>query len=96
MDLRIRGFLDDIISLVNSYDDIPLEARRLALESAMYNCERAANKAIQAQSMEQAQKITKELTQEINDEDNENQLNYTKVEFDNSYSALTSIPDNED
>lgn len=96
MDLRIRGFLDDIISLVNSYDDIPLEARRLALESAMYNCERAANKAIQAQSMEQAQKITKELTQESNDEDNEDQLNYTKVEFDNSCSALTSIPDNED
>lgn len=96
MDLRIRGFLDDIISLVNSYDDIPLEARRLALESAMYNCERAANKAIQAQSMEQAQKITKELTQEIHDEDNEDQLNYTKVEFDNSFSPLTSIPDNED
>ena len=96
MDLRIRSFLDDIISLVNSYDDIPLEARRLALESAMYNCERAANKAIQAQSMEQAQKITKELTQKSNDEDNEDQLNYTKVEFDNSSSGLTSIPDNED
>ena len=94
MDLRIRGFLDDIINLVNSYDDIPLEARRLALESAMYNCERAANKAIQAQSMEQAQKLTKELAQESNDEDNEEQLNYTRVEFDNS--SLTSIPNNED
>jgi hypothetical protein len=50
MDLRIREFLDQVISLVNMYDDIPLEARRLALESAMYNTERAANKAIKEQN----------------------------------------------
>ena len=50
MDLRIREFFDQIISLVNQYDDIPLEARRLALESAMYNTERAANKAIKEQN----------------------------------------------
>lgn len=50
MDLRIREFFDQIISLVNLYDDIPLEARRLALESAMYNVEHAANKAIKEQS----------------------------------------------
>lgn len=50
MDLRIREFLDQVINLVNMYDDIPLEARRLALESAMYNTERAANKAIKEQS----------------------------------------------
>lgn len=50
MDLRIREFFDQIISLVNLYDDIPLEARRLALESAMYNTERAANKAIKEQN----------------------------------------------
>lgn len=50
MDLKIREFLDQVISLVNMYDDIPLEARRLALESAMYNTERAANKAIKEQS----------------------------------------------
>lgn len=50
MDLRIREFLDQIINLVNLYDDIPLEARRLALESAMYNTERAANKAIKEQN----------------------------------------------
>ena len=50
MDLRIREFLDQLINLVNLYDDIPLEARRLALESAMYNTERAANKAIKEQN----------------------------------------------
>lgn len=63
MDLRIRQFLDEIIALVNTYDDIPLEARRLALESAMYNCERASNKAIQQQSETEAQRITAELAQ---------------------------------
>lgn len=50
MDLRIREFLDQLISLVNMYGDIPLEARRLALESVMYNTEKAANKAIKQQS----------------------------------------------
>lgn len=63
MDLKIRQFLDEIIATVNRYDDIPLEARRLALESAMYNCERAANKAIQQQSEEEAERITAELAQ---------------------------------
>lgn len=63
MDLRIRQFLDEVIALVNTYDDIPLEARRLALESAMYNCERASNKAIQQQSEAEAQRITAELAQ---------------------------------
>ena len=63
MDLRIRQFLDDIIALVNTYDDIPLEARRLALESAMYNCERASNKAIQQQSEAEAQRLSAELAQ---------------------------------
>lgn len=63
MDLRIRQFLDEVIALVNTYDDIPLEARRLALESAMYNCERASNKAIQQQSEAEAQRLTAELAQ---------------------------------
>ena len=62
MDLRIREFLDQIIFVVNTYDDIPLEARRLALESAMYNCERAANKAIQEQNEEKIAKISQELS----------------------------------
>lgn len=62
MDLRIREFLDQIIFVVNTYDDIPLEARRLALESAMYNCERAANKAIQKQNEEKIAKVSQELS----------------------------------
>ena len=63
MDLGIRQSLDEAIALVNTYDDIPLEARRLALESAMYNCERASNKAIQQQSEAEAQRLTAELAQ---------------------------------
>ena len=63
MDLKIRQFLDELIALVNSYDDIPLEARRLAHESVMYNTERASNKAIQSQSMDESQRITQELSQ---------------------------------
>lgn len=63
MDLKIRQFFDEIIALVNSYNDIPLEARRLALESAMYSCERAANKAIQQQNQEESERITRELAQ---------------------------------
>jgi hypothetical protein len=35
MDFRIRLFLDTIIDAVNQFNDIPLEARRLVLESAM-------------------------------------------------------------
>lgn len=63
MDLRIREFFDRIIDLVNEYDDIPLEARRLALESAMYNTERAVNKAIK----EQAQAMSMEVQKDAED-----------------------------
>ena len=63
MDLRIREFFDRIIDLVNEYDDIPLEARRLALESAMYNTEHAVNKAIK----EQAQAMSMEVQKDAED-----------------------------
>lgn len=55
MDFRIRLFLDTIIDTVNQFDDIPLESRRLVLESAMHLVEKAADKAIanQRQSMEE-------------------------------------------
>ena len=46
MDFRIRLFLDTIVDTVNQFDDIPLEARRLVLESAMHIVEKAADKAI--------------------------------------------------
>lgn len=55
MDFRIRLFLDTIIDTVNQFNDIPLEARRLVLESAMHIVEKAADKAIatERESMEE-------------------------------------------
>lgn len=54
MDFRIRLFLDTIVDTVNQFNDIPLEARRLVLESAMHIVEKAADKAIakERESME--------------------------------------------
>ena len=52
MDFRIRLFLDTIIDTVNQFDDIPLESRRLVLESAMHLVEKASDKAIATQRME--------------------------------------------
>lgn len=52
MDLRIRLFLDSLIALTNQYDDIPFEARRLALESVMHLAEKEANKSIASASQE--------------------------------------------
>ena len=49
MDFRIRLFLDTIIDTVNQFNDIPLEARRLVLESAMKLVEKKADEAIIAQ-----------------------------------------------
>lgn len=55
MEFRIRLFLDTIIDTVNQFNDIPLEARRLVLESAMHIVEKAADKAIatERESMEE-------------------------------------------
>lgn len=52
MDFRIRLFLDSVIDLVNEYGDIPLEARRLVLESAMRIVEKKADEAIVRQRAE--------------------------------------------
>lgn len=54
MNFRLRLFLDTIIETVNHFDDIPLEGRRLVLESAMHLVEKAADKAIakERESME--------------------------------------------
>ena len=55
MNFRIRFFLDTIIDTINQFDDVPLEARRLVLESAMHIVEKAADKAIatERESMEE-------------------------------------------
>lgn len=52
MDLRIRLFLDEVIALTNQFDDLPLECRRLVLESVMHLVEKEANKAIAIASQE--------------------------------------------
>lgn len=54
MNFRLRLFLDTIVDVVNQFDDIPLEGRRLVLESAMHIVEKAADKAIakERESME--------------------------------------------
>ena len=55
MNFRLRLFLDTIVDVVNQFDDIPLEGRRLVLESAMHIVEKAADKAIakERESMEE-------------------------------------------
>ena len=54
MNFRLRLFLDTIIDVVNQFDDLPLEGRRLVLESAMHIVEKASDKAIvkERESME--------------------------------------------
>ena len=49
LDFRIRLFLDTIVADVNNFQDIPLEARRLVLESVMRMVEKKADEAIIAQ-----------------------------------------------
>lgn len=69
MDFRIRLFLDTIIDTVNQFNDIPLEARRLVLESAMHIVEKAADKAIatERESMEEenAESVLKDQLGEL-------------------------------
>ena len=69
MDFRLRLFLDTIIDVVNQFDDVPLEGRRLVLESAMRIVEKAADKAIanQRQSMEEqnAESVLKDKLGEL-------------------------------
>ena len=51
MNFRLRLFLDTIVDVVNQFDDIPLEGRRLVLESAMHIVEKAADNAIAKERM---------------------------------------------
>ena len=54
MNYRIRLFQDNIIDVTNQFSDVPLEARRLVLESVMHLVERESDKAImgERESME--------------------------------------------
>lgn len=46
MNLAIRKFQDDLIDLVNSNSDIPIEARLISLELVVYNVQKMADNAI--------------------------------------------------
>lgn len=50
MNYKIRLLQDSIIDVVNKFDDVPLEAKRLVLESIMHIVEKAADKAIFVES----------------------------------------------
>ena len=46
MNFRLRLFQDNIIDVVNQFDDLPFEGRRLVLESVMHLVEKKADEAI--------------------------------------------------
>ena len=61
MDNReLRAFFEEIFNLVNSFEDIPIEAKRLALFSAFQIVERQANEAIEMEQREILKKLQKE------------------------------------
>lgn len=68
---RTRLFLDSIIDLVNQFEDIPLESRRLVLESAMHLVEKEADKAIiaerEAMEVENAENIFEDKLGELSE-----------------------------
>ena len=53
MNFRLRFFQDNIIDVVNQFDDLPLEAKRLVLESVMHLVEKKADEAIVKEREEQ-------------------------------------------
>ena len=50
----LRQFFEEIITVINSHSDIPIEAKRLALFSAFQLVERQANEAILLEQKEAA------------------------------------------
>ena len=46
MNFRLRLFQDNIIDIVNQFNDLPFEGRRLVLESVMHLIEKKADEAI--------------------------------------------------
>lgn len=49
MNLAIRKFQDDLIDLVNSNSDIPIEARLISLELVVCNVQKMADNAIMSE-----------------------------------------------
>ena len=57
---ELRAFFEEIFNLVNSFETIPIEAKRLALFSAFQLVERQANEAIEMERRENLKKLQKE------------------------------------
>ena len=56
--------MDEVVDLVNKYDDVPMEARRLVLESVMHIAEKSADKAIIAEREEEEENNAKNIFQD--------------------------------
>lgn len=52
MNRKIRAFFEKIIALVNAFDDVPIEAKRMALFIALQLVERQSNEAIELEQEE--------------------------------------------
>lgn len=66
MSFRMRLFLDSVIDLVNDFDDIPIEARRLVLESVIRLVEKKADEEI-VREREQLLSNSADIESEEND-----------------------------
>ena len=66
MSFRMRLFLDSVIDLVNDFDDIPIEARRLVLESVIRLVEKKADEEI-VREREQLLNNSADIESEEND-----------------------------
>lgn len=52
MNKKIRAFFEQIIALVNAFDDVPIEAKRMALFITLQLVERQSNEAIELEQEE--------------------------------------------
>lgn len=66
MNRKIRAFFEKIIALVNAFDDVPIEAKRMALFIALQLVERQSNEAIELeQEGENAESIPEDKLAEL-------------------------------
>ena len=61
MNYRLRKFQDDLVDLINSYDDLPWEARLLALELIAGNVQKQADMAIMSEMSEKEEQCRKHI-----------------------------------
>lgn len=61
MNYRLRKFQDDLIDLINSYDDLPWEARLLALELIAGNVQKQADMAVMSEMSEKEEQCRKPI-----------------------------------